>query len=100
VFQHLLYNTCPCSDLGDELEAGSGYFNRPWGWQSIKANTGFIVQFASEDDPFLPWSAQKLVADELGVELHAFEDRGHFQNTVQPELLKVLEEKVDGLLQQ
>lgn len=56
------------------------------------------MQFASTDDPFLPWSAQKLVADELGAELHRFEDRGHFQNTVQPELLKCLEEKVEGLL--
>lgn len=58
------------SDLGDELEAGSGYFNRPWDWQAIKHNAGFIVQFGSEDDPFLPWPAQQLVADELGAELH------------------------------
>lgn len=87
------------SDLGDELEAGSGYFNRPWDWQAIKHNAGFIVQFGSEDDPFLPWPAQQLVADELGAELHRFQDRGHFQNTVQPELLRVLEEKLEGLLQ-
>jgi hypothetical protein len=59
-----------CSDLGDELEAGSGYFSRPWDWQAIKANAGFIVQFGSEDDPFLPWSEQQSVADHLGAELH------------------------------
>lgn len=58
------------SDLGDELEAGSGYFNRPWDWPAIKSNAGFILQFGSTDDPFLPWSAQQLVADELGAELH------------------------------
>lgn len=58
------------SDLGDELEAGSGYFSRPWNWQAIKDNAGFIVQFGSTDDPFLPWSEQQLVADGLGAELH------------------------------
>lgn len=58
------------SDLGDELEAGSGYFSRPWDWQAIKENAGFIVQFGSTDDPFLPWSEQQLVTDGLGAELH------------------------------
>jgi hypothetical protein len=27
-----------------------------------------------------------------------FDDRGHFQNTAQPELLKLVEDKVQGLL--
>ena len=44
------------SDLGDDLEKKSGYFNRPWQWDKIKENTEFIVQFASTDDPFLPWN--------------------------------------------
>lgn len=43
---------------------------RPWRWDAIKANTGFIVQFASRDDPFLPLSEQQAVADALGAELH------------------------------
>jgi len=29
-------------DLGDELERNSGYFNRPWNWDQIKQNAGFI----------------------------------------------------------
>ena len=44
------------TDGGDETERTSGYFDRPWDWAAIKENAGFIVQFASEDDPFLPWS--------------------------------------------
>lgn len=32
------------SDLGDSLEAASGYFSRPWQWDKIKQNSGFIVQ--------------------------------------------------------
>ena len=44
------------SDLGDDLEKGSGYFNRPWQWSKINENSEFIIQFASADDPFLPWN--------------------------------------------
>ena len=58
------------SDLGDATERESGYFNRPWRWDAIKANAGFIVQFASADDPFLPWREQQQVADALGADLH------------------------------
>lgn len=35
------------SDQGDALEARSGYFNRPWAWDKIRANAGFIVQVAA-----------------------------------------------------
>eukprot|EP00878_Enallax_costatus_P015163 GHUV01015875.1.p1 GENE.GHUV01015875.1~~GHUV01015875.1.p1 ORF type:complete len:188 (+),score=31.76 GHUV01015875.1:474-1037(+) len=86
------------TDQGDELEASSGYFNRPWQWNRIKDNAGFIVQFASTDDPFLPWSEQQAVADKLQAELHKFDDRGHFMNSAQPEMLQVLEQKIKTLL--
>jgi hypothetical protein len=58
------------TDLGDPGEAASGYFNRPWQWQAIQDNAGFIVQFGSTDDPFLPWVEQQEVADNLHSELH------------------------------
>jgi hypothetical protein len=32
------------SDMGDSLEAASGYFSRPWQWEIIKSNAGFIAQ--------------------------------------------------------
>ncbi|KAG2453784.1 hypothetical protein HYH02_001993 [Chlamydomonas schloesseri] len=86
------------SDLGDANERASGYFNRPWLWDAIKANCGFIVQFASRDDPFLPWEEQELVSSSLGAELHAFEDRGHFQDEEQPEMLQVLERRLKDAL--
>src|SRR3989344_1779597 len=38
------------TDLGDENEKKSGYFNHPWDWQAIKDNQKWIVQFASIDD--------------------------------------------------
>ncbi|KAF6256181.1 Alpha/Beta hydrolase protein [Scenedesmus sp. NREL 46B-D3] len=86
------------SDLGDPLEAASGYFSRPWQWETIRRNAGFIVQFGSSDDPFLPWSEQQAAADSLQAELHKFDDRGHFMNTAQPELLQLLQDKMKQLL--
>ncbi|XP_056442021.1 serine hydrolase RBBP9 [Gadus chalcogrammus] len=75
------------SDLGDETERASGYFNRPWDWSSISSNVDHLVQFGSSDDPFLPWEEQQEVADNLKTELHHYSDRGHFQNTAFPELI-------------
>ena len=57
------------SDLGDATERESGYFARPWRWDDIRANAGFVLQFGSADDPFLPWPEQQAVADHLGAEL-------------------------------
>lgn len=33
---------------------------RPWEWAKIKANAGFLVQFGSTDDPFIPWKEQEV----------------------------------------
>jgi hypothetical protein len=38
------------SDLGDRQERESGYFGRPWLWDEIAANAGFLVQYHSVDD--------------------------------------------------
>jgi hypothetical protein len=38
------------SDLGDANERLSGYFNRPWQWDTIRQNAGFLVQYHSVDD--------------------------------------------------
>uniref|UniRef100_A0A8C3XNU2 RB binding protein 9, serine hydrolase n=1 Tax=Chelydra serpentina TaxID=8475 RepID=A0A8C3XNU2_CHESE len=84
------------SDLGDENERESGYFNRPWQWEKMKANCHRIVQFASTDDPFLPWSEQQAVANELNAELHKFTDRGHFQSSEFKELISVVQGILNG----
>lgn len=73
----------------------SGYFNRPWQWEKIKANCRHIVQFGSTDDPFLPWSEQQEVAKGLAAELHKYTNRGHFQNTEFSELVSVVEGMLD-----
>lgn len=82
------------SDLGDETERESGYFNRPWLWKSIRSNCHHIIQFGSSDDPFLPWEEQQLVARETGADLHAADDKGHYMNSVFPELIKVVDDLI------
>ncbi|XP_019399605.1 PREDICTED: putative hydrolase RBBP9 [Crocodylus porosus] len=84
------------SDLGDNNERASGYFNRSWQWEKIKSNCRRIIQFGSTDDPFLPWSEQQEVADGLAAELHKYTDRGHFQNTQFQELVSVVKGILDG----
>lgn len=78
------------SDLGDSLEKASGYFDRPWEWDKVKSNTSWICQFASSDDPFLPWSEQKEVSASLQADLKEFSDKGHFMSSSFPELLLVI----------
>ena len=80
------------SDLGDEDEKASGYFNRPWEWEKMKQNCDFIAQFASQDDPFLPIDDQRSIKKNLGeaCDYHEFENKSHFFDTQQQELLQVV----------
>jgi predicted alpha/beta hydrolase family esterase len=78
------------SDLGDETERKSGYFGRPWQWDKIQQNAGFIVQFGSSDDPFLPWPEQTVVADNLKADFRQYSNRGHFMNSRFPELVETV----------
>ncbi|XP_069121712.1 serine hydrolase RBBP9-like [Argopecten irradians] len=89
----ILVSAC-VTDLGDENERESGYYNRPWEWEKIKANTDFIVQFGSTDDPFIPWEEHQQVVNGLQPELHKFSDRGHFMNSAFPELINVVKSKL------
>ena len=87
----ILVSAC-VTDLGDAGERESGYYNRPWQWQLIKDNSGFIVQFGSTDDPFIPWKEQEQVHEGTNSQLHKFTDRGHFMNSAFPELINVVKE--------
>lgn len=72
------------SDLGLESERKSGYFDRPWNWDAIRANQSWIIQFSSTDDPFIPIVEARSLREALGSEYHEYEDQGHFGNGRSP----------------
>ena len=80
------------SDLGDELEKQSGYFDTPWQWQKIKDNQQKIALVYSDDDPFIPQEQFKIVEKELQPdEVLKFSGRKHFiEEKTFPELLEYI----------
>ncbi len=89
------------TDLGYESEKASHYFDDPWQWERIKENTGWIVQFHSLNDPYVPIGEARFIAARLGSEYKEYLDQGHFSSDVEkiefPELLEILKKKL-GLL--
>lgn len=85
------------TDLGDELEKQSGYFNRPWEWDKIKANQKWIVQFASTDDPYIPIEEARHVHEMLNTEYYEYSDKAHFFENQEkfPELITIIKEKLE-----
>ncbi|HUW21393.1 MAG TPA: alpha/beta hydrolase [Candidatus Bathyarchaeia archaeon] len=82
------------TDLGDEYEKKSGYFNQPWQWDKIKKNAEKIVIFASKDDPYIPISEPLLIKEKTNAEYHEYSDEGHFGEDVNkkefPEIITVV----------
>eukprot|EP00727_Mastigamoeba_balamuthi_P006230 m51a1_g2226 hypothetical protein (199) ;mRNA; f:235272-235868 len=88
------------TDLGDPRETESGYFCRPWDWDSIRRNCGFILQFHSVDDPYVPVDAARVVKDELAgsIEYTELGCGGHFLEGVFPQLLDAVMHKASVAL--
>ncbi len=89
----------PCyTDLDDESERESGYFDRPWDWDAIKKNQSWIIQFSSTDDPLIPIEEARHIHQALDTEYVEFTDRGHFgypkKMTEFPELVSAVKEKL------
>lgn len=82
------------TDLGDSCEKESGYFDRPWEWAKINENSGFIVQFGSTDDPFVPFGEQEHVAQCLESDFKKYSDKGHFCMFEFPEVIEVIKQYV------
>ncbi len=84
------------SDLGDEREKQSGYFEEPWNWEAIKKNQKWIIQFASTDDPYFSIDAPRLINKMLSTEYYEFNDHGHFGSEYKefPELVKAVTNKL------
>lgn len=87
------------SDLGDELEKKSGYFDESWKWDQIKNNAEKIVIFASQDDPHIPISQPRLIKEKIDAEYHEYKDEGHFGADVDkrefPEIILVVKKLLE-----
>lgn len=82
------------TDLGDEQEKKSGYFDEPWSWNKIKNNAEKIIIFASRNDPYIPISEPLLIKEKINAEYHEYNDEGHFGADVDkkefPEIITVV----------
>ena len=81
------------TDLDDELEKKSGYFDEPWKWDNIKENSKIII-FASEDDPYIDISEPRFMKGRLDAEYHEFSSRGHFEDREFPELVEAVKREL------
>lgn len=88
------------TSLGDEEVEQSEFLPKTWNWESIQANTSWIEQFHSQDDPYIQLSEAKLLSKNLDTNLHIFQDAMHFGidriNPYKefPELLNLLKNKI------
>ena len=86
------------TDLGDEAEKQSGYYNSPWDWNSIKNNQNWIMQFSSIDDPYIPINEARHIHEKLNTDYHEYNNRGHFSWDVGlkefPELIQAIKAKL------
>ena len=84
------------TDLGDENERRSEYFNRPWNWEAMKTGAKKIVCFHGEDDHLIPVDEARHIANKLQCEsFEYFEMKGksHFFYPWD-ELLDVVDEMI------
>lgn len=83
------------TDLGDEKERASGYYDNPWQWEKIKQNAKWIIQFASAYDPYIPLDEARYVRDKINPEYYEYTDRGHFMQNAFPELVETIKGKLN-----
>lgn len=77
-----------------ELEKKGGYYNRPWQWETIKKNAGWIMQFASTDDPYIPIFEARFIHKKLNTEYYEYTNKDHFMIPEFPELVEIMKKKI------
>lgn len=88
----------PCyTDLDDELEKQSGYFDKPWQWEKIKSNQENIALIWGDDDPYIAQSEFEFIASQLDPTCVKVSGGKHFiERTEFPELLEYLKKAYKG----
>ena len=74
------------TDMGDDIEKESGYFDRPFDYDAMKANCPWVLQFHAKNDPLVPVASGRLVAAALGSDYVECALEGHFQGEWHPVL--------------
>jgi len=82
------------TDLGDEDERLSGYFNRPWNWNRMAQGASKIVLFHGTDDHLIPVTEARHIAQKLSFadhfEFREMPNQSHFFRPW-PELLEAMD---------
>ncbi len=80
------------TDLNDELEKQSGYFDKPWQWSKIKANQAKIALIYGDDDPYIPLADFKFIAKQLNpIEIEVAGGKHFIRQRTFPELLQYIQ---------
>jgi len=84
----------PCyTDLNDEIEKLSGYYDTPWQWEKIIANQNKIALIWGDDDPFIPQAEFEFIAKQLNPTRLKIRQGEHFINRRKfPELLHYIKD--------
>lgn len=85
------------TDLGYKEDKKSGYFEKSWNWQKMKNNAGWIVQFASTNDSFIPMEHSRYIHTKLDTEYSEMEAEhfGYPKPKLEfPEIVKIVKEKI------
>lgn len=82
----------PCyTDLNDEMEKQSGYYDAPWQWEAIRSNQKHTALVWGNDDPYIPQDDFEYIATQLKPARIKVSRGGHFINhTELPEVYDYL----------
>lgn len=89
------------TDLGDENERASEYFNDPWEWEIMSQGAKSIHQFHSPSDHLIPVAEARYISEQLSgnsnYEYQEVPEKGHFFEPFQ-ELMQVIDSKYLSLI--
>ena len=82
------------TDLGDDQEKQSGYFDTPWQWEKIGANQQHVALITGDDDPYIPQAEFDFIASKLKPTRIVIKNGKHFIDQPEfPELLGYIQKE-------
>lgn len=79
------------TDLNNDFERQSGYYNTPWNWEQIKKNQEKITVVFGDNDPYISQPEFKTIAQNLNATKICIPNGGHFTDfTTFPQVLEYI----------